>query len=158
MLLWASTIGQLSYTYSGHCIDHIIIKNSSKLEISKPTTVSEISDHWVTTCAVSITKLKILRKECRYRKIKDLYADEVGEDIQTMIKASKEITDENLPIFYNTELNKITEKHAQEKMKMITLRPEQKWMSEDLKNMKRKVRSLERKYKAIKKPDDQTRV
>ena len=118
---------------SGHCIDHIIIKNSSKLEISKPTTVWKISDYWVTTCEVSITKLKIIRKKCRYRKIKDLYANEVGEDIQTMIKASKEITDENLLIFYNTELNKIMEKHAPEKMKMITLRPEQKWMSEDLK-------------------------
>ena len=45
------------------------------------------------------------------------------------------------------------EKRAQEKIKTITLRPEQKWMSEDLKNMKRKVRSLERKYKTIKKPD-----
>ena len=44
------------------------------------------------------------------------------------------------------------EKHAPEKIKTITLRPEQKWMSEDLKNMKRKVRSLERKYKTIKKP------
>ena len=138
---------------SGHCIENIIIKNSSKLEIFESTTVWEISDHWVTTCAVSITKPKIIRKECRYRKIKDLYANEVGEDIQTMIKASKEITDENLPIFYNTELNKIMGKHAPEKMKMITLRPEQKWMSEDLKNMKRKVRSLERKYKTIKKPE-----
>ena len=77
----------------------------------------------------------------------------MGEDIQTMIKASKEIADETLLIFYNTELNKIMEKHAPEKMKMITLRPEQKWMSEDLKNMKRKVRSLERKYKTIKKPE-----
>ena len=62
---------------SGHCIDHIIIKNSSKLEISKPTTVWQISDHWVTTCAVSITKPKTIRKECRYRKMKDLYANEV---------------------------------------------------------------------------------
>ena len=45
-----------------------------------------------------------------------------------MIKASKEITDEELMIFYNTELNKIMEKHAM-KIKTITLRPEQKWMS-----------------------------
>ena len=45
------------------------------------------------------------------------------------------------------------EKHAPEKIKTITLRPEQKWMSEDFKNMKRKVRSLERKYKTIKKPE-----
>ena len=50
----------------------------------------------------------------------------MGEDIQTMIRANKEIADENLPIFYNTELNKIMEKHAPEKMKIITLRPEQK--------------------------------
>ena len=90
---------------SGYCIDHIIIKNSSKLEISEPTTVWEISDYWITTCVVSITKPKIIRKECRYRKIKDLYTNEVGEDIQTMTEASKEIADENLPIFYNTELN-----------------------------------------------------
>ena len=68
-----------------------------------------------------------------------------------MIKASKEIADENLLIFYNIELRKIMEKHAPVKMKTITLRSEQKWMSEDLKNMKRKVRSLERKYKTIKK-------
>ena len=77
----------------------------------------------------------------------------MGEDIQTMIKASKEIADENLLIFYNTELNRIMEKHAPEKIKTTTLRPEQKWMSEDLKKMKRKVRSLERKYKFIKKPE-----
>ena len=88
---------------SRHCIDHIIIKNSSKLETSEPTTVWQISDHWVTTCVVSISKPKIIRKECRYRKIKDLYTNEVGEDIQSMIKASKEIADENLPIFCNTE-------------------------------------------------------
>ena len=37
---------------SGHCIDHIIIKNTSKLEISEPTTVWEISGHWVTTCSI----------------------------------------------------------------------------------------------------------
>ena len=68
-----------------------------------------------------------------------------------MVNASKEIADEELLIFCNTELNRIMEKHAPERTKTITLRPEQKWMSEDLKNMKRKVRSLERKYKAIKK-------
>ena len=50
----------------------------------------------------------------------------MGEDIQKMIKASKEIADENLLIFYNMELNKIMEKHAPEKIKTITLRPEQK--------------------------------
>ena len=46
-----------------------------------------------------------------------------------MVNASKEIADEELSIFYNTELNKIMEKHAPEKTKTITLRPEQKWMS-----------------------------
>ena len=137
---------------SGYYIDHIIIKNSSRLEISEPTTVP-FSDHFVTTCVVSITKPKIIRKECRYRKIKDLYTNEACEDIQTMIKASKEIADEELMIFYNTELNKIMGKHAPEKIRTITLRQEQNWMSEDLKNMKRKVRSLERKYKTIKKPE-----
>ena len=42
-----------------------------------------------------------------------------------MVHTSKEIADEELPIFYNTELNKIMEKHAPEKTKTITLRPEQ---------------------------------
>ena len=70
-----------------------------------------------------------------------------------MIRASKEIEDDNLPIFYNTELNMIMEEHAPEKTKIITLRPEQKWMSEDLKNLKRKVRSIERKYKTNNKPE-----
>ena len=138
---------------SGHCIDHIIIKNNSKLDISEPTTIWEISDHWMITCVISITKPKITRKECRYRKIKDLYTKEVGEDLETMIRAGNEIEDENWPIFYNTELNKIMEKHAPEKSKIITLRPEQKWMSEELKNLKRKVRSIERKYKTSKKPE-----
>ena len=62
----------------------------------------------------------------------------MGEDLQTMTRASKEIEDENLPIFYNTELSKIMEKHAPEKTKIITLRPEQKWMSEDLKKLEEK--------------------
>ena len=109
---------------SGHCIDHIIIKNRSKLETSKPTTVWEISDHLVTTCVVSITKTKITRKEYRYRKIKDLYRSEVCEDIQAMVNTSKVMADEELPIFYNTELNKIMEKHAPEKTRTITSRPE----------------------------------
>ena len=130
---------------SGHCVDHIIIKNRSKLETSESTTVWKISDHWVTTCVVSITKPKIIRKECRYRKIKGLYTSEVHEDLQTIGNASKKVPDEELPIFYDTELNKIMEKHAPERTKTITLRPEQKFMSEDLKNMKRKLRSLERK-------------
>ena len=34
-----------------------------------------------------------------------------------MIKASKEITDENLSIFYNTELNKIIEKDENDNLK-----------------------------------------
>ena len=82
-----------------------------------------------------------------------MYTKEVGEDLQTMISASKEIEDENLPIFYNTELSKIMEKHAPERTKIITLRPEHKWMSEDLQNLKRKVRSIERKYKTNNKPE-----
>ena len=41
----------------------------------------------------------------------------------------------------------------QKNTKIITLRPEQKWMSEELKNLKRKVRSIERKYKTSKKPE-----
>ena len=64
----------------------------------------------------------------------------MGEDLETMIRASNEIEDENLPIFYNTELNKIMEKHAPEKTKIITLRPEQKW---DV----RRVKELEEKSK-----------
>ena len=74
---------------------------------------------------VSITKPKIIRKECIYRKIKDLDTSEVCEDLQTMVNASKEKADEELPIFYNTKLNKIIEKHTPEKTKTITLRPEQ---------------------------------
>ena len=97
---------------SGHCIDDIIIKNRGKLETSKLTTVLQISDHWVTTGVVSITKPKITRKECRYSKIKDLSTSQVHEDIQAMVNASKEIADEECLIFYNTELNKIMEKHA----------------------------------------------
>ena len=33
---------------SGHCVDHIIIKNRSKLETSELNTVWQISDHWAT--------------------------------------------------------------------------------------------------------------
>ena len=100
----------------------------------------------------NVTNAMSRKTICRYRKTKDLYT-KVGEDLETMIRTSNEIEDENLPIFYNTELNKIMEKHAPEKTKIITLRPEQKWMSEELKNLKRKVRSIERKYKTSKKPE-----
>ena len=57
-----------------------------------------------------------------------------------MIRASNEIEDENLPIFYNTELNKIMEKHAPEKSKIITLRPEPEMDD-------RRVKELEEKSK-----------
>ena len=40
-----------------------------------------------------------------------------------MVNTSKEIADEELPIFYNTEINKIMEKHTPEKTYTITLKP-----------------------------------
>ena len=55
-----------------------------------------------------------------------------------MVNASKEIADEELPIFYNTELNMIMEKHAPQRTQRIALRPEQIWIS-DVQNNEQQV-------------------
>ena len=86
-----------------------------------------------------------------FRRVKDINVDDFTEDLiqsAALNDTSKPV--EELVKNYNTELNRLLDKHAPLCTKTITLRPNTSWFTPELRDAKHQKRKMERKWRSSK--------
>ena len=137
---------------ANHILDLIITKTEisnivNNIQILK---LSDSDHHWI-HFNLPTGKTQFQKKEIWYRKHKQIDKAELCKDIQNSALYNKPA--ENISEAfrqYNETLEKIYEKHAPLKSKVVTIRPNVLWYNETIRQAKRERKRAERKWRKTK--------
>lgn len=140
----------------GNTVDLVFTENLSKIKITECTQGPFLSDHCAISCITSITKEEIKRSKISYRKLKNVSAEDLinDMDIQNIMTADGDL--EELVTMFNNEAQKAMDTHAPIKEKTITQRPKKPWYSDEIRVQKRVFRNRERVWKKYRTPETWT--
>ena len=131
---------------AGNTLDLVLTRE--ELSVNEIQTDSSVnSDHSAVLFTVSCSAPGVAQKTITYRKWKSADVTSIQADIAD---AFKDFTCQDVSVglqVYNDTLADIADKHAPEKSRLVTVRPDKSWYTAELSKEKRLRRKLERKYK-----------
>ena len=137
----------------GNTLDLVFTENLSKIKVVECTQGPFLSDHCTISCKMSIVKSNIKRAKVRYRKLKNVSAKQLLDDMNIHKIMDSDGNIDELVELLNYEAQKSMDKHAPMKEKMVTQRAKNPWYSEDIREQKRLFRNRERVWKKYKTPE-----
>ena len=143
----------------GHTLDLVITRSDDNI-VSQLTTDSpfRISDHTAVRFHLLLNKPAFDKKLVTFRKLRSINFDNFCSDVENSCLPSLFTTHhkclDELISQYNVVLSSILDNHAPIKTKPVTLRPAAPWYSEEIDNLKRSRRKLERRWRRTKHSSD----
>ena len=143
----------------GHTLDVVITRENSSTVSN--TTVTDpclcdhagnlSKDHFALAFNMALMKPSPVQRTVTYRKLKDIDADMFRQDIRasSALQSTEGTTDSLLDAF-NSELQRLIDKHAPLQTRTLVLRPKYPWFTQDLHVAKHRKRNLERKWRRSK--------
>ena len=141
---------------SGHIIDLCITSKNSALQISTPIVDYFISDHAFTSFEVNIPKPSIQKVCIKSRAISRINRDNFRHDLMNLTThistASSTSTVDELAQRYDNQLERLLDKHAPLKSRLVTPRTCVLWFDSEARQLKAKLRKLEKNWKKTHEP------
>ena len=139
----------------GHTLDLVITRSDddivSNLSIDSPFV---ISDHAAIHFHLKLKKPVFDKKLVTFRKLSSIdfinFCSDVSNSSLPRLFAAPVPCLDDLIIQYNNVLSSILDIHAPVKTKTVTLRPAAPWYSEEINNLKKHRRRLERRWRRTK--------
>ena len=131
---------------AGHTLDLILTRASDSFVSDLGSTSSLPSDHVAITCSLNIRKPPPLKLEIKTRKIHAIDVEAFRSDIldSDLYTSPSQDLHERVDQFCTT-LSSLLNHHAPEVTRTVTCRPDTPWYTDELRELKQKLRSLERK-------------
>ena len=128
-------------------MDLIVTLSSDDVVLASPKATFPISDHFIIQCPIGFPRPALSCKELTFRKLKNIDIAEFSADIaSSMLCASADWDNiDALSDCFNMTLTDILDKHAPLKTRIMINRPKIPWFNDDIKQLKRKRRRLEKK-------------
>ena len=132
---------------SGHTLDLIITCSSDDVVLASPKATFPISDYFIIQCPIGFPRPALSRKELTFRKLKNIDIAEFSTDIASSTLCASVHWDniDALSDCFNMTLTDTLDKHAPLKTRIMINRPKIPWFNDDIKQLKRKCRRLEKK-------------
>ncbi len=133
----------------GNTLDLIITNNESSIISHQVDHM--VSDHCNILFDLDMAKPPRMRKQITYRKTKTININNFKDDIKrSMTQINLDDNLDNLVNSYQNNLLEILDEHAPKQTKVVTIRENTPWSSEDIRPYKQELRRLERKMKRTK--------
>ena len=135
----------------GRTLDYIISRSDDNL-ISHITQSDIIADHTAILARLKLTKPQTKRQVLNIRKLKAIDKDDFKADLSAKLSSIRINADtpcENIKN-YNECVQTVLNSHAPLLTKLVTIRPKNPWITEDILQCKREKRQAERKWLATK--------
>ena len=135
---------------NGHTLDLIITRAdeciASNFKVDDPV----ISDHYAVGCTISLSKTVFERKEIHYRKLKSIDISQFREDLAScpLLKPGCSRDLSTSVHQYDSVLTALLDKHAPLRKRVLILRPNAAWYTNEIREEKTKRRKLERRWRA----------
>ena len=132
---------------SGHTLDLIVTRSSDDVVLASPKATFPISDHFIIQCPIGFPRPALSCKELTFRKLKNIDIAEFSADIASSVLCASVHWDniDALSDCFNMTITDILDKHAPLKTRIMINRPKIPWFNDDIKQLKRKRRRLEKK-------------
>ena len=132
---------------SGNILDLIITRSSDVVVLASPKATFPISDHFIIQCPIRFPRPALSYKELTFRKLKNIDIAEFSADVASSMLCASVHWDniDALSDCFNMTLTDILDKHAPLKTRIMINRPKIPWFNDDIKQLKRKRRRLEKK-------------
>ena len=140
---------------SNNVLDLIITRSGEATVLNLSVNDPVISDHFAVHCNLAIKRPPKAKLTLTSRKLRTIDPDNLRCDICSSAlynSPSHEITD--LCDQYDSVLSSILDKHAPLRTRIITLRPNAPWYSEEIRKQKSTCRKLERRWRRSKLESD----
>jgi exonuclease III len=139
----------------GHTLDLIITRSHEPIVTSWHTDDPELSDHFFVNCALHLGKPPPVQETIHFRKLKSIDPVKFKQDIieSGLLEHKTECVHE-LVDTYNTKLEGILDKHAPKKSKTVTVRVNAPYYNQKIKELKKKRRAAERRWRTTRTPND----
>ncbi|KAK3085690.1 hypothetical protein FSP39_007270 [Pinctada imbricata] len=134
----------------GHTLDVIICREHNDILRSSPTTcdyfLNTVScDHRGILCEIEIPKPEKIQKTVSFRRYRDIQFVDMHRDIDLLTdKCSKLDNVTQLVHDFNVDIKNILDKHAPLQSKVVTIRPNTQWYSDELREIKHERQKAER--------------
>ncbi len=140
---------------SGHALDLLITRSSDGITIKQPIADCYISDHSFVKCFLAAPKPDLVVKQIIYRKYKSIDFEQFESDLSASLLCTQEFTDvEMLAKCYDETLSTLIDKHAPPISKTFVTRAVQPWFCDNIRDLKLKKKSLEKKWRKSKSDED----
>ena len=137
----------------GHTLDLMITRPS--VFVQNAIVDYLLSDHISVLCDLSLEKPSSLKKHITYRKYRDIDITVFREDLQEKL-ISVDLNDDFLTLVttYRNVVSGLIEKHSPLQAKSVMVRPQRKYISQEVRIAKRTRRRYEQKWRSTKSPVD----
>ena len=132
----------------GHTLDLLISRSTETIVSNVSSVYLDISDHdHIVVCDLQLQRPPPLRKHVSSRHFKGMDLKALKEDLSdsAVMGSFFESAEDALAIYTNT-FTELLDKHAPSMEKMITIRPNTEWYSDEIREEKQRRRQLERQW------------
>ena len=134
---------------SVHILDLLITRADESFDIAVNVTDPCLSDHLAVRRLLSLPKTAFERKEIQYRKLKSVDISLFRSELSDAFLKNNICHDTDACVQeYNSILTGLLDKHAPVKKRVLTLRPNAAWYTDDIKQEKAKRTKLEGHWRA----------
>jgi hypothetical protein len=137
---------------SGHILDWVVVHTEgSLLSLERVQDCAGLSDHFLVTCCLSFTKPPPPTRLVTSRNLRAVCLTDLQTDVKAWANSmNKQCPDrdlEGLVKDYNSGLQRVLDKHAPTVTRRIRDRPSAPWVSEGVREARRKRRRAERRWR-----------
>ena len=132
---------------SGHTLDLIITRSSDDIFLASPKTTFSISDHFIIQFPIGFPRPALSCKKLTFRKLKNIDIAALSADIASSMLCASVHWDniDALSDCFNKTLTDILDKFGPLKTRTMINRPKVPWFNDDIKQLKRQRRRLEKR-------------
>ena len=121
----------------GHTLDLIITRSSDDIVLASPRTTFPISDHFIIQCPIGFSRPALSCKKPTFRKLKSIDISAFSADVASSMLC--------VSVHWDNWHTDILDKFAPLKTRTMTDRPMVPWFNDDIKQLERQRRGLEKR-------------
>ena len=138
----------------GHTLDFVLTRRVSPVVSSVSVDDVDLSDHFLisfsVSCNISITEFRTFT----FRDVKSINIDVLKEDAISVLQNSDEASFGDKITNYNIQMRRLIDFHAPLKTRKVKIVPQSQWFDNEYKELRKKRRKAEKKYKKSRKECD----
>lgn len=136
---------------SNHILDLLITRSTTDINISSIESTLYLSDHCFIECELSIPRPLHSKKEISYREMKKINIDDFKADLRCLDRRCENMANlDELTHCYDNVLSRILNTHAPVRRKLLKVKRLTPWYNDELRELKVRRRSFERKMRKTK--------